>query len=309
MDTPNDFFESDLTNCNYLYKLKSVVTFCALGVLLTGCQSFNSGVSFKPQVLRLSKPVKIEISGTKGMHDRVDFQSKSFTQVFQSGDLIKESLERVNFTVESKLKHVDSKVGLYTFKMETTEKEGTLDLNGMGYPELGQSFDLVLDRNAKVKRAGLYKKESLFFIPPVSLPEKAVGVGDTWMMKHKWVGESGVPLIVELVSVLKGFYECNVSERCAEIEISGDVFVNPILKTDLKIKSEISGRLLIHVETGSLVWADVRNNEEFNDGKVTVKILSCTESVLTDPVAKRWLWRNSPECDPKELAPKGIPGV
>ena len=96
----------------------------------------------------------------------------------------------------------------------------------------------------------------------MALPGKPVSVGDTWSMVHRWTSlKNGIPLEVDIVSILKNVYDCGEKVRCADIEISGDVRIPMPVSQGVSLESRVMGRLLFGVESGTVIWADIRNQE------------------------------------------------
>jgi hypothetical protein len=306
---------------NHIAFLSAVLILATPLLFNTGCSTLTNSPNFngdepnskelgRPKKILVTEPVKLELKSIRGESEVSKFHSRSINQTFEGGVLRYEVSEIVDFTVEVKTKAVDEKTGTIDFLVTTTEKSGPTSLADLGYPELGESFDLVLRKDASVVKAGKFPKNSMYYVPPISLPKGEVKIGDTWQMEHRWNSSSNnIPLKITLVSILKSFYECGALGKCAEVEISGNVIIDNALGGVLDLKSEVKGRLLINLGNGSIIWSEVRNIEEINNEGNRVVVRSCTESLVTDPVSKRWLWRSTPDCDPKSEIISPLPGT
>ena len=284
-----------------------IFNICVL-VSQLGCSSIGQAPEFSPKKITYDKPINFEIRNRVGAVERTRIESSSLTQTFESGTLRKEEKEIVDFLVESKVTQVKEN-GDITFEITTLEKDGPTNLQDLAFPEEGETLKVTLDKKSRVLESGTYPKTSMFYIPPISLPKGSVKVGDTWVMKHQWVSlRNALSMQVEVVSILKNIYRCGVEDLCAEIEISGAISILGEIAQELPLKSEIVGRLLVDVDSGSVIWSDIRNFEELTADQTVVKVRSCMETVLSDPVAKRWMWRSAPDCDPLLPLPDSVPG-
>lgn len=247
-----------------------------------------------------------------GRMERIRYTSGSVTKTFEGTQIVNERSEAVDFLVQNKTTKVLPNGNLH-LKVETLSKDGQVDLRDMAFPEPNEVLEMVYAANAKVLKAGRYGTESIFFVPPMSLPDVPVSIGDTWTLSHRWKSQkNGVELKLELTSILKNIYPCvgnPFKDRCAEIEISGDVTVPAAKQSGFELSSRNSGRLLISVTTGAYIWGDIRTEETFQSGGIRMEVRSCIESILEEPSEERWPWRQSIKCDPAESVPTSVPGA
>ncbi|MCB0393362.1 MAG: hypothetical protein KDD25_02310, partial [Bdellovibrionales bacterium] len=174
-----------------------------------GCSTALKIGGPKPEKITLKEPVLLQINPQAGEFERTRFHSHSISETYEGPTLRYAVTEVVDFVVESKTKVIDQKNGSIEFLLSTTEKSGPTNLGDLGFPEIGKSFDLVVTPQGKVLKAGKFPKTSLYYVPPISLPEKPVKVGDTWEMSHTWTSASnGMPMEVNLVSIFKSVYQC-----------------------------------------------------------------------------------------------------
>jgi hypothetical protein len=102
-----------------------------------------------------------------------------------------------------------------------------------------------------------------------------------------------------MVSILKGFVVCG-KDQCADIEISGEVLMNPgvpILSSVMTFKSEWRGRILYAINSGNIVWSRVNSEESFASDPVRREVVSCLESVLQKPSDDALKGVDRPTCE------------
>lgn len=289
-------------------------------ILITGCstlmapsknsEGYQMDATFKPRLMN-SEGQTFEMKFLLPK-DRVEVQriySNSKTRTVTSNQLRTEREEVVDFSVRSTVKNIDKNSGDRTVHIETLSKEGPVDLYDLGYPEPGEVLEYVYTTKAKVKKAGHFPDNSLFFIPPIALAEKSVAVGDTWIFSTNWVSlRNGLPMGVEVLSILKNIFDCGNKHKCAEIELSGTIQLPEALHKQAKIESLIAGRVLYNLDVGSIVWSDIRNREKLKTDDGEMEIISCTETLLESPQRDKWPWRAVVKCDPNGQLPTTVPG-
>jgi hypothetical protein len=268
---------------------------------------------FRPAAIANPGPVDLKLKFPKNRIERIRYTSASVTKTYEGSQIINERAEGVDFLVQNKITDVLPN-GNMNVRVETLSKDGQVDLRDMAFPEPNEILDMVYSINAKVLKAGRYGSESIFFVPPMSLPNGPVSIGETWTLSHKWKSQkNGVELKLELTSILKNIFLCtgspNFTDRCAEIEISGDVTVPAAKQSGFELSSRNTGRLLVAISTGAFIWGDIRTEETFQSGGIRMEVRSCIESLLEEPSVERWPWRQSIKCDPAEPVPATLPGA
>jgi hypothetical protein len=254
--------------------------------------------------------VLLQLKSIPGREERIRHQSQSLTKKYEGTQLLSEKTEIADFVIKSTVQKNLLGASGVSLVVETLSKDGPVDLHDLAFPEVGEKLEMDLNSNAEVLRAGRYPKDSIFFVPPVSLPSRPVKVGETWMLRKGWTtSKNGTPLEVELVSIFKNIFQCGVDDQCAEIETSGIVYVPKAVSAEVALESRIAGRMLFSLKTGTVIWTDVRNQEKLTAGNWKIEVLSCLESVLDSPEGDRWMWRQQPKCDPTSPPPEKVPGV
>ncbi|MBX9769530.1 MAG: hypothetical protein K2X47_19800 [Bdellovibrionales bacterium] len=305
--------------------MKKILLLSLCSFAFAGCSSLKPVLDGKPgEVERSSvekyRAVPLNETGTvdlklrfeKDRMERIRYTSASVTKTYEGTQIVNERAESVDFLVQNKTTQVLPNGNIHV-KVETLSKDGQVDLRDMAFPEPNEVLEMVYAANAKVLKAGRYGAESIFFVPPMSLPDVPVKVGETWALSHRWKSQkNGVELKLELTSILKNIYPCTgnpFKDKCAEIEISGDVTVPAAKQSGFELSSRNSGRLLISLSSGAYIWGDIRTEETFQSGGIRMEVRSCIESVLEEPSEERWPWRQSVKCDPADSVPTTVPGA
>jgi len=286
---------------------KSSVSFWGVFVFiffLGGCSLLQT----KPKVVTLETPLRLEMKSVMGREEIMRHHFDSFTESHESNQIRNQKDETVDFTTQTIAKNVGPDKSV-TYEVKVIKKDGPVELHDLAYPEPGEVLEMIIGPTAQVFKAGDYPEQSVFFIPPISIPYDLVKKGDTWEMEHDWVSDSsGLPLTLDLVSILKEFYSCGNSDTCAEIEISGEVFMAKGTLQSGTFKSTMTGRLLFAVNAGMVVWADMRSQENLKGPESSVAVQSCLVSELESPKEYHWPSIKDPMCQPKESLGPSLPG-
>ena len=246
----------------------------------------------KAQVL---EPVELKLKARLGQVEKTKFNSASVTEVFENGSLTNIREESVDFTAKAEIMKLVN-TNEFIERLSTSQKDGQIDLHDFAMPEIGEELWVTYDSQAKILKAGNFPANSLYFVPPVSLPAEKQGVGATWTMEARWVTEQGVPLSLKLLSILKGFIVCGEKEVCADIELSGEVTLdaheaNSASLSDVNFESLWQGRLFFALERGSILWSLVESHEAWDADKVHREVRSCLESTLVEATTFK-LWQD-----------------
>ncbi len=232
--------------------------------------------------VKMPDPVELKLKAKLGQIEKTKFNSASKTEVFEGGSLtntIEESIEFMSKAEITKLLSGDE----FIERVTTSKKDGQIDLHDFAMPEVGEELMITYNSNGKILKAGNLSPDSLYYVPPVSLPTEKVGVGDTWTMNSHWITDQGVPLSLRLLSILKGFIECGDKDVCADIELSGEVGIDSNM-VGVTFQSIWKGRIFFALGRGSLLWSIVESHEAWNSEKVHREVRSCLESTLADPI-------------------------
>lgn len=312
-----------VTHCNHRLFPRTVERFdrclvflclsVALG-LLQGCGTTvpreDVGQGFRPRKLEVTGEIDFYFKPEEGRKETIRIVSKTHSRSYSQKQILHERQEIVEFSVRNTVKQVEAGSGLRSIEVETIAKDGPQDLYDLGFPELGESIDYIFNTKGEVRKAGNFPSNSIFFIPAVSLPKRPVAVDETWTMQKDWISlRNGLPMTVDVLTIFKAVYACGKGQRCAELEISGEVRVPESLRKKAKVQSYISGRLLYNLDSGAVVWSDIRNKDLLGVDADQVESSSCTEAVLEAPAEERWPWRPKPNCDPSKELPATVPGV
>lgn len=287
-----------------MIKLIRTSTLLFLGLSLSACSHVSSKSNVKE--VQMKEPVKLELSHELGQFDITRYRYHSSKATLDERKIKVKRDEVVDFKIRSEVRGLTPS-GLINLQVKTLEKEGPVELNDLAYPELNETIDFTLTKNAQVVRAGGYSSDSIFYVQPIPLPEKAVSKGDTWAVEHAWLSRhNGIPLKLELVAILSRFVECGPQDTCADIELSGRVTLPPgLIKGSLD--SKVFGRLLFALKKGLIVWSEIRTDEDLSTPGEKVEIASCMESVIDTPSAYVWGARKKPFCTPQSEFSNQLP--
>ncbi len=267
-------------------------------------------------------PYHLELKGAQDSSYEVltDYYTHNLVRSFADSQLVREKTEMGRFQVRTEVLpalllpsdsgeastppsgNVDMLPALETlihYRLRTLTKEGPLRLNDLGFPDVGEELDYIFTPQAEVLRVGDIPPSSHFYVPPLPLPDRPVGPGDTWELNHHWFSESGLPLKLQVIAIFNTLVSCPPWGWCADLDISGDLDIPGLDRQSLRFESLIQGRMLFALEKGLLLWSEVHSHEETLTQEEHQQSLSC----LVGQVQK-----NScppPQCRPKELG--GLP--
>jgi hypothetical protein len=258
------------------------------------------GCSHTEKSSSLDNPITIQMISKVGTKEVTKIYYHSERRVFSEKKIRDEKLEIVEFTTLTTTQKENSD-GTFVFHVETIEKDGPVELHDLAYPELNEVIDMEMTKQGKVLKAGRFRKDSIFFVPPLPLPEEKVNVGDTWIMSSHWKSaHNGIPLRLEILTIFKKAHRCFENDICAELELDGEVFLPPGMLQGGHLVSQLKGKMLFSQKKGSLLWFEVRSTETLLMEKSVTKVRSCMVSNLEEPV--HWIWKKDyqPFCLPEE---------
>ncbi len=278
-------------------RLRLVLSMVVVGLFASGCS--HSALKTKAEVNRMqwsefknakvSGPIELKLKASAGQVEKTKFNSASTTEVFENKSLTNTKEESVDFMAKAEVTQVNAS-GEFTARLTTSQKDGVIDLHDFAMPEVGEELMMTFNSQAKILKAGNFAPNSLYFVPPISLPSEKVSVGDTWTMTSHWITEQGVPLSLKLLSILKGFIVCGEKDICADIELSGEVTIDSNLG-GVSFESIWVGRIFFATERGSILWSLVESHEAWDADKVHREVRSCLESTLVEP-AHYLIWHD-----------------
>lgn len=299
-------------NTLYTNALLQVCILFLCANVFVSCSSLTKSMHLtKPQSIELKNEILIEHSSVKANVEKQKFLSISKSKTLENSQPIKDKIEEVEFVSSLTTIEADPQKKIYTYKVETSDKNGTVNLSELAVPEPGEVMDLVLNANAEVLKAGQYPRESMYFVPSVSLPKKAVKIGDTWENEYTWLSASNaLPIKLNLTSILKAAYAC-ASQTCLEIEISGQISIPKNIYQNTSFESEILGRMILLSHNASIVWSKVYNRESTQIGNLEVEVQSCLMAKQIESKENYWPWADDAdwECDPEKNKVPKIPGL
>lgn len=272
---------------------------CALGAHKKGSPSPKLRAEMRAlgwEKVDRAEPLELKFRPGVGRVETTEYFSQSLLEGFEEGQIVVKRDETALFTVKAE-GQADSTPEQIRWIFTTVKKDGKLDLHDLAFPEPGEKLEMIYDSKAQVLKAGAFPKSSIFYVPPLSLPEKAVKVGDTWEMTAQWINlKNGLPMVMSLVTVFKDLYKCGLAGLCADLEVSAAVDIMNLDKNQADFQSDIHGRLLFSIDKGTVIWSLVRNRERYADARSSMRVSSCVVSYLIEP-SKESLPKAKVQCD------------
>jgi hypothetical protein len=286
----------------------SVLAGCAHGSKSGGASgSHVDGLKATP----LEKPILLRLKGDTKRPEKVSYVHKSRSTSYEDTEVRSTKEESLEFTSQSETTKVLADGESLAQTITIVKKDGQANLHDFAMPEVGEKLELVSDTRGKILRAGDYPTSSIFYVPPISLPENPVNVGDTWTLQSRWLSlEESVPYQLDMVSIFKGLWTCG-NHRCAELEIGGEVTLQGPVAQTLAFKSLWKGHLMFDVDAGTVLWSRVDSEEQFMAGNVRRAVNSCLEAALVEPTDLKLPAASKAPCaslsNPGDIAPSPGP--
>lgn len=310
LNSPSKFRLANMRNTScFKLGVRRVISCLAGAMALSACaHGAKSGQDAHIAAMGL-KPIKIEgpqllrLKGDLTRVEKVAYYHGAHSRSFEGAEMRHQKDESLVFTSQTETVKVDSTEDRITQIVQTIDKDGAASMYDFAMPEPGEKLEVVYDGQGRIYKASDFPDNSIFFVPPISLPEKPVEVGETWTMQSSWLslGEM-VPYQLDMVSILKGYVACG-EHRCAEIEISGDVGLQGPIAQAMKFSSQWRGNLLFNIDVGSVIWSRVDSDEAFSAGNVSRSVDSCLEAVLQEPAKLKLPSLDKPKCEARAASP------
>lgn len=275
--------------------LSAVFLFAACASQRPVTEPYPSGTNGQFEQIAESGPILLRLKAEPNTRETVDYYHILASRSFSESELRQESSQILTFTaVADTIKKETlspSKTGVtgsspldrFTQIITVTKKQGTSSLHDFAMPELGEKLEVVSDSVGRILKAGEWPTNSIFYVPPISVPEKPVEVGDTWVLQASWLSlEDMVPYQLDMVSILKGLVKCG-QDKCADIEVDGNITMQGPLQKTLVFRSGWRGRILFALEAGTVIWSRTDTEETFAYDRVHRTVESCLEATLESP--------------------------
>lgn len=250
------------------------------------------------KVAKLDEPTFVHLQGLQGYESVSRMYSKTSINDKVNGQLVEKEIKKADLDVKSEILLVDRGKALIYFLLKTIRSESNMELSDLAMPELNKEIKITMYPNAEVFEVEGKPKTSIYYVPPISLPLHKVKVGDTWTMKRIWLtAKTGVPIQIDMLTIFENLLHCGKEDMCADLEISGKISLPTADPEKINILSDMRGRVLFSLKTGSVVWSSIRSEEEISvDGKTQV-VKSCTNTALIEPLEDVVVDGSSLQCD------------
>lgn len=269
--------------------------------ILSGCahSGTKDGVQPKAQGLSEAKvdgPIELKLKALPGRTEKVAYLHKSFSKSYEGSEIRHQKEESLEFTTQAET--LKSQPDQFTQVLSILRKDGTANLHDFAMPEEGEKLEITATSKGKILKSGEYPNNSIFYVPPISLPDGPVNVGDTWTMQASWLSlEEMIPFQIDMVSILKNVWNCG-NDRCAEIEVSAQVDLQGPMAQAMAFKSVWQGKMYFALNAGTVVWSRTDSEESVMTANVRRQINSCLESVMVEPADVKLPGLDKPACEP-----------
>jgi hypothetical protein len=287
---------------------RAVVGLVSCLLVLAGCASrgVENDIRFRPRApemrpLTLSSPVELKLSSEMGRVEKIAYLHRSKSASFEGAEVRSRREDSLEFTSQAETLKIDPPAGdgvtRFTQAITVVHKDGTAALRDFAMPELGERLEVVTDSSGRIIKSGDWPQNSIFYVPTVSLPNGPVSIGDTWTMQASWLSlDEMVPYQLDLVSILKGFWECG-SDRCAEIELSGEVSMQGPINQLMTFRGQWRGRMFFAMNAGTVVWSRVDSEERLVTDRLRRDEIGCLEASMVEPAALKFQDVTRPSCE------------
>ena len=267
--------------------------------LISACSTSGSK-SARSQGIKASKlsMIQFHFALEDKSEERYAYRSNTNKKTFEGEQLVNEKIEIVDFLLRSRTTAVNPKNKIYQYELSTLQKDGFVNLRDLAFPEVGEKILYTVNGKGEILSAGTYPNDSEYAIPFFFPPKDVVEVGDTWADEVDYIlSESGIPLKLELTSILKRLLDCGLN-TCGEIELSGKVSMLGVYG-ETKYESEFSGRMLVRAADSKIIWQEIRTGESLNKGNTNLLVFACIESKMTLPNHIAVMKNVVLDCEPK----------
>jgi len=217
-------------------------------------------------------PVKKEglhvfvLKGEQERTEHSEIKMKIQTSHFSNNELSRKSIRHLKVKIKTRISPAPQG-GTFWIENTTYEKVGNENLHDLALPELNETMKLNLSMKGRVLDVIGYKKNSIFYLPPVLLPTKKVNIGDYWEGSFEWVGEGNVPFKTRIECFLRKKQRWKERD-VLKVEMKASTTLNKDSKR-IQIQSQSSGYYLWDPQIGTVVYTKSTGNDKvvFNDAK------------------------------------------
>lgn len=210
------------------------------------------------------------------------YQYQSVDLFFNQEGLVRERTENADFVVLTRYIEYDKDKDRWQAVSMTSQKEGPVELNDLGFPEKNERIEYTLDSRGRVYKAGKHEPQSLFFIPAFPYPMKSVAPKTSWDYEHDWITKKGLPMKLKVKATLLDKETCYKSKgTCWKVDLKGEV-VPPAELGQKNFKSIFKGQCWIDENTGFVVQSWTSSYESIQSDADKIEVSSCLASQSQD---------------------------
>jgi len=231
--------------------LKFQALFLAIVLLLVGCTEKKEFV-----------PETLSFHGKEGSKEIIAVTFETDKKIYRGGELRKQTIANVDFELKNEVVLHKAK-GLFVSNQTVIKKDGLYRLTRIGFPEVGEEFDIEYDNRGYILDVTGYPEDSIYYIPSLVFPETPVKPGDIWGESFVWRDYS-VPLPVKTDLQFKFLrVEKFKGNRVYRIQISGSsAFKGGGEK--ISLQNHVEGYLLWDPKLSVVRYGETRMVDEFN---------------------------------------------
>lgn len=252
-----------------------------LVIFTAGCSTTNKQAVKMPEQWG-ADPVFLQLKPQAGQVEVASNCYVAITKKFVKGELRNKRIEATDFKTKLITLKSDKQATIQQI-LTTFYKDGGAQLNDLALPELNEQIDFILQPNGKILKAAQYPQDSLFFVPSLPLPSKAVKVGDEWELESAWRDLSTkMKFSSKIKAKLKGYSTCG-EHLCAEIVFEGKMAVPEELRKAMGFEHKLTGRFLFDPKLGLVPFALFEADEQLQGKEAQVVVKSRLRSHLLQP--------------------------
>jgi hypothetical protein len=202
----------------------------------------------------------LRIRGDQPRTEHSNITISSAISYFDNKELSHKSLRKLSLKIKSELIPTDNEQE-FIVRNTTVEKRGEGDLHHFGFPEIHETIEIQLDYLGQVQLVKGQPDSSVFYLPPVLLPDYAVGPGSTWEDTYLWKGEgSSAPYFKTRIQCEFVKKETWKKRDVYRIRMIAETALNRF-SSEVELTSRSDGYLLWDNKMGSVLYSESQGKD------------------------------------------------